>query len=345
MEIRRLPVRRRSVTLEEVAQAAEVSRPTASVILNGARSGTRISDATRQRVLGMAATMGYRPNPIAQSLATGRANRIGFYSGRARLDCRNPFFAEMLGGVFDGTEALGFDTLVHTTGVSESRMIDLVRGHALDGLIVYATPGDPILPLLGELRVPAVAIADAISGIPSVTVDDSYGGMKLAEYLCSINHRHVLVKQAPFPPPSAIARVEAFANTCESAGVRVTRSLEIWDGGGLSDEELKTLTEGNDRATAVMAWSDAVAETVYENLIRVGLSVPGHVSVVGFDGFRHRHPPRCDLTTVRAPWASAGRGAVRLVHAQLSGESVPPLTVLPVALHIGDTTAPPKGTS
>jgi LacI family transcriptional regulator len=287
--------------------------------------------------------MGYRPNAIAQNLATGRANRIGFYSGRARLDCRNPFFAEVLGGVFDGAEELGIDTLVHTSGASEGRIIDLVRGHTLDGLIVYAAPGDPILRLLGGLHVPAVAIADEIEGLPSVAVDDHSGGMLLAGHLASLGHGHVLVKQSPAPPRSAIKRVQAFREGCESAGMRVTQGYETWDGAGLNEEELRAVSEGPERVSAVMAWSDAVAELVCEHLQRVGIRVPYDVSVVGFDGFRHRHPPRYDLTTIEAPWALAGREAVRLANAQIAGDPIPEITVLPVTLHAGNSSGPARG--
>jgi LacI family transcriptional regulator len=337
MEAPRPSARRRPVTLDEIAAASGVSRPTASVILNGAKSGTRISPATSRRVLDVAKARGYRPNPIAQHLATGKANRIGFYSGRSKLDCRNAFFAEILGGVFEGAAEFGFDTLMHTSSVSELQIIDLVRAHSVDGLIVYATIGDPILPLLGDLHVPAVSVADEIAGIPSVLVDDQQGGALLAAHLLSLGHRHALVKQSPLPPPSAVARVRSFTETFEQASAQVTQGLESWDGPSLSDKDRRLLS-GPNRATAVMAWSDAVAETIVLHLLDLGFSVPGDVSVVGFDGFDLAKLPRRRLTTIRAPWADSGREAVHMLHSQLVGEEVPDVKVLPVTLCEGDTT-------
>lgn len=330
---------RRSVTLQEVARAAGVSSSAASVILNGAKSGTRVSVTTQRAVLEVAARMGYRPHPLAQSLATGRSGRIGVYSGQARLDSRNAFFAEILGGVFDGAEQFQLDTVVHTSGNDEARLVNLLRGQSLDGLIVHPHPDDKILPLLGELMVPAVSIADATEGVPSVAVDDVEGGNLLARHLASLGHRHVLVKRSLPPRSSAIRRIAAFSETCSQLGIRVTMGVELSDiGAGLDASDLRVLTQSSDRATAVMAWSDAVAESVCQSLEAFGLEVPGDVAVVGFDGFRSRNASRFELTTVQAPWSAVGRQAVRHLDTLVRGEPVPMLTTLPVIFHHGNTT-------
>lgn len=338
MESYRAIPRRRAVTLQEVANAAGVSSSAASVILNGAKSGTRVSKETQKNVLEVANRMGYRPHAVAQSLATGRTNRVGFYSGRSRLDCRNLFCAEILGGVFEGAEELGLDTIIHTSGRSEGRMAGLVRGQTMDGLIIYASQGDPILALLSDLLIPAVAIADEVKGIPSVVVDDWEGGKLLAQHLAALKHRHVLIKQSPQPPPSAISRVTSFSQTCVQLGVKVTLGEESWNGDALNPSDFRVLTEGPGKATAVMAWSDAVAETVCESLEKADLRVPEDIAVVGFDGFPYQNAPLFDLTTIRAPWNEVGREAVRLLARLIAGESVPPVTKLPVTFYQGDTT-------
>lgn len=332
-------IRQRSITLQEVARAAGVSSSAASVILNGAKSGTRVSSATQRSVLEVAKRLGYRQQAEALSRATGSSGRIGVYSGQNRLDSRNSFFAEVLGGVFDGAQDLGLDTVVHTSGVEEARLIDLVKSRSLDGLIIHPIAGDPIVPLLSKLLVPAVAIADSLETLPSVVVDDVGGGTLLAQHLASLGHRHVLVKQSNISRLSAIARVAAFSQTCTRLGVKVTARFEIIDGsGGVNAADLRLLTEGPDRATAVMAWSDSVAESVCLGLDEVGIAVPGSVSVVGFDGIGHHFSPRYDLTTICAPWAAVGREAVRQLSSMILGGPVSMRTTLPVSFHHGNTT-------
>ena len=328
----------RPVTLREVAEAAGVSSSAASVVLNGARSGTRVSNSTQRAVMEVATRMGYHPHKLAQSLATGRTGRIGFYSGRSRLDCRNPFFAEILAGVFDGAEGFGLDTVVHTSGHDRARIVDLVRSHALDGLVLHANPGDPIIPLLGDLLVPAVAVGDPIDSLPSVVVDDREGGALLAQHLGSTGHRAVLVKQSSDPPRSAIARIASFRETCERLGIVTIAGDEADGGGNLTAEDLRALNEGAERATAIMSWSDATAQMMCRSLEDVGLAIPGQVAVVGFDGFVQRFAPRYDLTTIRAPWHAVGQEAVRHLDTLIAGETVPLLTVFPVSFHHGDTT-------
>jgi DNA-binding LacI/PurR family transcriptional regulator len=287
----------------------------------------------------IASQLGYRPNEVARSLVTGRSNRIGIYSGRSQLDSRNPFFAEVLGGVFSEADHFGLDTVVHTAYKNEARVLDLVRGRSLDGLIVHAQPAESMLSLLEDLLIPAIAIADLTEGLPCIRVDDSSGGTLLAQHLASRGHRHVLVKQAPYPAESAVARTSAFADTCERLGVTITWGVEALDGSGRLDvEDLRVLTEGPLRATALMGWCDRVAELSCRHLEALGMAIPQDVAVVGFDGFSKPYAPRFDLTTIQAPWADVGRISVRSLTALISGESVPRVTTLPVSFYHGATT-------
>lgn len=327
------------VTLNDVAREAGVSQSAASVILNGARSGTRVSTHRRRAVLEVAARMGYRPNALARSLQTGRTHRIGVYCGASCLDSRNSFYSQVLGGVLSAATELRQNTMIHSSGQEESDLLDLVSNRALDGLVVHATASDPILPLLCELRVPAVAIADKIDRLPSVVVDDVAGGKLQARHLASLEHRHVLLKRPIEWRGSSSARCGAFLQAAETLGLRVTERYETFDeDDGLDASDLRILTEGPDRATAVVGWSDQVAQRICDRLDQVGLAIPSDVAVVGFDGFRQPYTPKFDLSTVEAPWAEVGRSAVRLLHALIEGEAVPLLTTLPVEFVRGTTT-------
>ena len=96
--------------------------PHASVVINGARSGTRISEKTRQTIIEAAARIGYRPNGLARSLTTGKTNLIGVYSGRTNLDSRNFFFAELPSAEFwKDPRSAGANTVIHTNAGGPSR--------------------------------------------------------------------------------------------------------------------------------------------------------------------------------------------------------------------------------
>lgn len=327
------------VTLNDVAREAGVSQSAASVVLNGAQSGTRISQHKRRQVVEVAERMGYRPNALARSLISGRTNLIGVYSGRARLDSRNAFYADLLGGVFEGARRNGVNTVVHTTGGEAKHLIELVSNRALDGLIIHADSSDPILAILHESRLPTVAVADVVEGIPSVVVDDELGGILQARHLGLLGHKHVILKDSMFHA-SARARCDAFEREAEKLGIRVTHRYEsnYYERTGLDLEDMRLVAEGADRATAIVTWSDYFAEQACSRLAELGVSIPRDVAIVGFDGFRQSVSPRYHLTTIRAPWAEVGAKAADVVSALVARRSVPNITTLPVEFIRGDTT-------
>ena len=324
---------KKAVTLRQVAEVAGVSASAASMILNGATSGTRVSESTRQAVTEVARRMGYRPNKLAQSLATGTTGRIGFYSGRSRLDCRNLFYAEILSGIFDGAEQHGLDTIIHTAGNERAKILDLVNSQALDGLLLHVNPEDPIIPLLGELLVPAVSIGDQIEGLPSVVVDDQRGGSLLAQHLAEKGHRSVLAKQSASMPSSAVARIEAFCRQCLALGLEAEVSFATPDGGGLGEADVQAISRASKPVTAIMCWSDAMAMSTIKALSEAGYSVPSNVAVVGFDGFE-----QMSVTSISAPWFRVAQEAVGILQKLINKESVPFRTVLPVEFRSGSTT-------
>jgi len=329
---------RRAATLKDVARLVGISEATASVVLNGARSGTRVSATTRRAVVDAAAHLGYRPNSVARALQAGRNHRIGIYSGRSKLDARNLFYAEVLGGMCEAACEQGANIMMHTAGDSPEKLLELTSSAALDGLIVHAGNDDPIMPLLMELRAPAIWVADRISGLPSVGVDDVQGGRLQAEHLAEKGHRHVLYKQTPSSAQSAVDRRDAFLIRAEELGIRSTIRSEIRYDLPFDEGDLQLLTSGRNRATAFVAWHDRAAEVACGALVAAGLRVPEDVAVIGFDGFRSYYAPKFSLTTVRAPWSQVGRVAVELLAALVRGETVPHHTSLPVEFAAGATT-------
>lgn len=330
---------RKATTLKDIAQAVGVSESTVSVVVNGARSGTRVSAQTRAAVLEAAQRLGYRPNFYARSLVSGRSNRIGLYSGKSRLDSRNHFFSDLLGGILDGSAQARINTVVHTAEMADADLIDMVNTKAVDGLIVHLDRGDKIVRSLAQMRVPAVNVADRIDDIPSVCVADSVGGKLQAEHLAELGHRHVLYKQATEPPPSSLDRLQAFLNTATELGMEVTISAgDDVDQEILTSEDIRLLTQPKGRVTAVVGWCDQVAERICQSLTNLGLSIPEDVAVVGFDGMHYDVARKFNLTTIRAPWFLVGKTAVDTLLALGRGENVPAVTVLPVEFVRGSTT-------
>lgn len=140
------PAQGRPVTAKDVALRAGVTRPTVSIVLNGAKSGTVVSDATRKRVLQAAQELGYRPNLAARAMKSGKSRQIGVLvrnNSRVRLQeaMSHPLAYEMVLGISEGLEEAGYmmgfvrlsdvDPDLHTQNSA-------FQGHLLDGLIVVS---------------------------------------------------------------------------------------------------------------------------------------------------------------------------------------------------------------
>jgi DNA-binding LacI/PurR family transcriptional regulator len=329
---------RRAPTLKDVARAVGISEATASVVLNGARSGTRVSAKRRQDVIDAAARIGYRPNSLARALQAGHNHRIGFYSGRQAIDARSLFFTELLGGVCAGATAQDSNVVLFTAADDEVRLLELLTGASLDGLVLQCRPEDEIFPLLQNLRVPAVVINDAETlDLPVVGVDEVQGGCLQAERLAERGHRHALYKQSRSLTLSVQKRMTAFVARARELGIRTTIRYQDDFDEPIDAADIALVSEGSDRATAVVGWHDHAADRICARLTDAGIEVPGQVAVLGFDGFGSYYTPRFRLSSVRAPWFEVGRTAADLIAALMRGDQVPHLTSLPVEFVPGST--------
>src|SRR5579884_2493358 len=156
--------RERRTTLNDVARRAGVSKMAVSVVINGSRSGTQVSQETRERILQAAKELQYRPNAVARSLARKRTNIVGFYNGYKGVDPRTLFMADVMSGLQYGCEAFRKDLLTHGSfrGTSVEDIYAELSNHMIDGLILYAPASDPLIPMLADSHLPVVAIVDPV---------------------------------------------------------------------------------------------------------------------------------------------------------------------------------------
>src|SRR4051812_370200 len=104
----------RPATLRQIADRVGVGPSAVAVVLNGARSGTKVSEKTRTAIQEAAKEMNYRPNVLARSLRRRRTGIVGFYSGYEFIDPRNQYIAEVMSGLQEGCGIHGLNLLLHT---------------------------------------------------------------------------------------------------------------------------------------------------------------------------------------------------------------------------------------
>jgi LacI family transcriptional regulator len=313
-------------TLQDVAREAGVSAMTVSVVLNGARSATRVSDATRTRIMEAAARLRYRPNAAARGLQRRRMDTLGLVAvvdgGELNL-----YFLEVLNGILEAAAKRGQNTTVFSVPQwegSEERILEFADGR-VDGLLFIGPLLTPEFSHTLHMRLPFVALHG--DGIPpemyNITVDDEGGAYAITRYLIERGHRHIAHLTGSLELSGAQKRVVGYRRALTEAGIPVDESLILpggfWSGSGRERAEaLLTPPQAATLPTALFCANDGIASGCMEVLAAHGLRVPDDISVVGFDDALNARMTSPPLTTVRQPFRDMGHHAVDLLLSQLA---------------------------
>ncbi|MES2465178.1 MAG: LacI family DNA-binding transcriptional regulator [Armatimonadota bacterium] len=329
-------------TLQDVAARAGVSSVAVSVVLNGTRSRTKVSEQTRVRILAAAQEINYHPNRLARFLLRGKTDIVGVYLGHSHMAPRHPFLAELLSGLQEQCQASGQNLLLlqRRPDQDQDALLALLMGGIIDGLILVTPANDPLLPKVAESTLPAILVADISPLLPSLLVDDSDGFRQILHHLVQRGHRRVMYLGGEKLSPSHARRWRALASAAAEADVTLLSAPRIEEAPELPflQELIQTLAlPPNLRPSALIGFNDAIAHHVLEALLTAGIAVPQQVSVTGFDGYS-RAPGGAQLTTVKADWAAVGRLALQRL--QQGEEFCRPgdVTMLPIQFFPGDTT-------
>ena len=209
-----------TINLKKLALSLGISETTVSRALNGY---PEVSERTRERVLAAAQLAGYRPNPMARSLASGRTNVIGFIHPLPN-ELGDPMFMQVVGGMVQTLEEKQMDLIIAPVSqANELRSYQhMVHGKKVDGLIVSRTRlYDERIAYLTNYGLPFVAHGRTRVNKPHAWFDyDNESGMRMAvEYLLSFGHSKIGLISAPLDMNFARQRCDSFKVTLQSAGM------------------------------------------------------------------------------------------------------------------------------
>jgi DNA-binding LacI/PurR family transcriptional regulator len=321
----RTPTRR----LAEVAKKVGVSEATVSRVLNG-KAG--VSDATREAVLTALDVLGYeRPTQLRGE----RARLVGL----VLPELQNPIFpalAEVIGGAL---AQRGFTPVLcvrSAGGLSEADYVSMLLDQQVSGVVFagghfaeLAAPHEHYQ-LLHSRGVPVVLLnaAPAIDNLdfPCVSADDETAAAQAFRHLASLGHQRIGLVVGPEDHVPSRRKLAAFTEHAQRAGLDVApveHALFSLEGGQAATTRL--LRHG---VTGVICGSDVLALGAIRAVRRAGLSVPGEVSVVGYDDSAFMNCTDPPLTTVRQPIESMGQAAVALLVNQMENMAVYPEELL-----------------
>jgi LacI family transcriptional regulator, repressor for deo operon, udp, cdd, tsx, nupC, and nupG len=311
--------------LADIAAHAKVSEATVSRVLNG-KPG--VAAATRQAVLAAMDVMGYeRPSRLRQRTA----GLIGLII--PELD--NPIFPAIAQTVERALTQDGYTPILCTQspgGATEDDLVDLLVDHGVAGIVFVSglhadtTASRDRYHRLSDRGVPFVLINGYAEGIaaPFISPDDRAAARLSVNHLADLGHERIGLAVGPKRYVPVIRKIEGFtAALRDRLGIDepekfVEYSLYGFEGGRAATRAL--LDRG---CTGIVCASDMMALGAIAEVRSRGLSVPGDVSVVGYDDSQliaYTDPP---LTTVRQPVAAMGAAAVRALLEEIGGGHAP----------------------
>lgn len=339
------------VNLRMLAEHLELSQTTVSLVLNNSPSARSIPQETRERVKEAARRLNYRPNYFARSLRQSRSMSVGVLAP----DLSEGYFTRVMSGVVEELTAAHYFyfTACHDwkRELIETYPRMLVE-RAVDGFLLLNTPPDQI-----AVPVPVVAIS-AHSGAENVTniVLDHHSAVADAlTHLYGLGHRRIVIMRGPRPIPDSEVRWESIQRVAAEIGLALDPELVIeieatgWSikpglhpmAPEIGFKPMQRLLETTRDFTAVFCFNDIAAIGAIRALKDAGLSVPGDVSVVGFDDIQSAAYATPSLTTVHQPLAEMGkRGAqVLLDRINLRANPFPSEIVMKASFVVRESTA------
>ncbi len=314
------------MTIRDVAKASGVSVATVSYVLN---NGPRpVNALTREHVLGVISRMNYRPDATAQRLSGRKMRTIGVHFGNIEADIlTNPFAATVLQGIVSAASRARYNVTLFTTPWEDAGTSAVeFRDGRTDGVLVIAPVTDSdVVSGLAALDIPVVCVASpsCVPCVPFVEVNNRRGAEMATEYLLALGHTRIAFLGGDRNHSDAVARRDTFLATMDAAGVsvpteHVPEGTYYWP--RAVDNIRRLLTSAN-RPTALFAGNDTLAILAMEMARSLGLTIPGDLSVVGFDDLPNAALVSPPLTTVRQPLTQIGAVATETLIRIIEGDT------------------------
>jgi LacI family transcriptional regulator len=303
-------------TIKDVSDAAGVSIKTVSRVLNKEKY---VSEDTRLRVEAAVARLNYHPSLAARTLAGRRSFQIGLIH-----DNPNPYYIyNMQAGVGARCREAGFRMIVQPCDIHSPALIDdigsLIDQAQLDGIILTPPVADaaPALEELERRRIPFVRVQPGtdLTATSSSFIDNVQAADDMTAYLIGLGHRRIGLVMGHANYVASGQRLTGYRQALQRAGigfdpVLVQAGQFDLQSGSAAAEALLAL----DRPpTAIFASSDEMAAGVLATAHRLGIAVPGMLSVAGFDDTDLAQVVWPPLTTIRQPIRALGYAAADLL--------------------------------
>ena len=331
-------------TMRNVAERAGVALTTVSRAFS---DPDKLSSDTLQRIADASAELHYTVNLSARSLRKRSAGMLLVLLP----DIGNPFFSLVLKGIEEGARAGGRVLLIGDTG-SDATLADAYAGQldagTVDGMILIDgrlpfVPGSSSRARL--VRAPVVALSESVDdpAIPFVGIDNRAAGREVAHFLADLGHLRLAHIAGPPANGLTALRAEGFTEGARERGCAVLGTAAGDWSIGSGQVAAAAILSWPQRPTAVFAANDEMAIGAIHAFASAGISVPGDISIIGFDDIDFAAVGSPALTTIRQPRFAMGRAAVDTITARIEGRTpAERVRILPFQRVVRASAGPPR---
>ena len=322
--------------LADVASEAGVSTASASLVLRG-KPGP--GERTRLAVMQAAARLGYRADRTASLLARRRTQLLG-----VSMDVASPFHAELLEDLHEMADAEGYDIVVSpvTRSRGERRAIEALLDYRSEALLLLgpSLPTHELEALAGDRAVVVIGRRVRAAGVDVVRAADDTGVELAVDHLAGLGHRRIAYLDGPRGPIATVRRQGFRAAMRRLHGSLTPLVLSAGDTEAAGERAVAALL-GDELPTALVAFNDRCALGALDRLRRTGVSVPGQVSLVGYDDSPLARLGVVGLTTVSQDPEAMAAAAIRAAVGRLDRPAAPSVDVVLAPRLVVRTTSGP----
>jgi LacI family transcriptional regulator len=315
------------VNLKQLSHMLSLSQTTVSRALNGY---PEVSEETRRRVIDAAKRHGYRPNPSARRLATGKAGMIGYVMPTGESVDIDPHFVEFLSGLGDYARAHELDLVLSPTLLDEEEMTyrRVVANKQVDALYVSSPrPADRRVKLVEQLGIPYL-VHGRSEGLdfdyPYLDIDNEGAFHDAARLLIQLGHRCIALMNDEPTKTFAIHRERGVRRALAASALELVPELAF--SAAMTEENgyrgARTLLDRPERPTAIICSSMIMALGIVRATRELNLDIPRDLSLVAHDDVFHYLKPEgfpVPLTTTRSSIRAAGERVAERLAARMSG--------------------------
>ena len=297
----------KKISIVDVANALNISKTTVSFVLNGRGKEKRISDALSNKVMAFIEEVGFKPNPIAKGLRTGKVNNISLVMD----NIANPFFADVAKAIEERAYEQGFCVIYSTMKnlVGSKKLIEALRDNHADACIIAApinVKGEVITALVKD-KFPIIMFDHYLNGIDCnyVGIDNKSSAFNATRHLIDMGYKSVALITFANAETQIQDRIDGYNSALKEKKLKshIKKVIATQNENQIM-ESLMKFFEKFDMINAVLFGSANLCKIGLKVIKRLGLAIPYDIAIITFDDcefFEYYNPP---ITAIAQPVAS-----------------------------------------